>query len=272
MLLKKPGFTIIAALALALGIGANSAMFSIINAILLKPLPFDDLDRIVAVWDRVPRQGAERNSVAVANFLDWREQSNSFEHLAIYSAWSANLGGIDTPERVFGYHVSPNLLDVVGIKVVLGRNFQPDEDRPGNNHVMILTHGLWQRRFGGDPNVLGRTVSVNGVTRTIIGVLPPNVNYPQGAEILAPLAMAPETTRNRNYHDSQVVGRLKAGVSVEQAQSDLAAIAGRLEQQYPNTNAGRSVEVLPILDDVVREYKSGSLLMMAAVAFVLLIA
>src|SRR5262245_59222311 len=200
MLLKKPGFTIVAALALALGIGANSAIFSIINAILLKPLPFDNLDRIVVVWEKVPSQGAERNSASVANYLDWREQSNSFENLAIYTWWSANLGGIETPERVRGYQVSPNLLDTVGIKVALGRNFQPDEDHPGKDNVVILTHGLWQRRFGGDPGVVGRTVNVNGVARTIIGVMPLNVIYPQGAEILAPMAMTPETTRNRNYH------------------------------------------------------------------------
>jgi putative ABC transport system permease protein len=272
MLLKKPGFTIVAALALALGIGANSAIFSVINAILLKPLPFDDLDRIVAVWEKPASQPGERNSVSVANYLDWREQSNSFENLAICALWSANLGGIETPERVFGYHVSPNLLDAVGIKVALGRNFRPDEDRPGNNHVVILTHGLWQRRFGGDPNVVGRTVNINDVARTIIGVMPPNVIYPPGAEILAPMAMTPETMRDRTNHSSLVVGRVKAGLTVGQAQSDLDAIARRLEQQYPNMNTGRGVGVFPILEDTVREYKTGSLMMMAAIAFVLLIA
>ncbi|MGH9755134.1 MAG: ABC transporter permease [Blastocatellia bacterium] len=158
MLLKKPGYTIVATLALALGIGANSAIFSVINAILLKPLPFDDLDRIVALWEKVPSQGVERNEVSVANYLDWRAQSNSFERLAIYTWWSANLGGVEPPERVQGFRVSPNLLDTVGIKVALGRNFQPDEDQPGKENVVILTHGLWQRRFGGDPNIVGHTV------------------------------------------------------------------------------------------------------------------
>jgi putative ABC transport system permease protein len=272
MLLKKPGFTTVAALALALGIGANSAIFSIINATMLKPLPFDDLDRIVAVWEKAPGPGAERNQASVANYLDWREQSNSFENLAIYMYWSANLSGIDTPERVRGYQVSPNLLDVVGVKVALGRNFLPDEDLPGKDNVVILTHGLWRRNFGGDPNVVGRTANVNGVARTIIGVMPPDVIYPYGAELLAPMAMTTETMRNRNYHTSLVVGRLKEGVSIGQAQSDLDAIAGRLEQQYPNTNTGRGVGVFPILEDTVREYKTGTLMLMAAVAFVLLIA
>jgi putative ABC transport system permease protein len=271
MLLKKPGFTIVAAMALAMGIGANSAIFSIINAILLKPLPFDDLDRIVAVWEKVSQSG-ERNSVAVANYLDWREQNNSFESLAIYRYWSANLGSVEPPERVRGVHVSPNLLDTVGIKVALGRNFSPDEDQPGNYHVVILTHGLWQRLFGGDPNVVGRTVSVNGVARTIIGVLPPNVIYPQGAEILAPMAMRSETTSDRNNHESLVVGRLKAGVTIGRARSDLDAVARRLERQYPNTNTGRGVGVLPILEETVREYKGMTLMTMAVVTLVLLIA
>jgi FtsX-like permease family/MacB-like periplasmic core domain len=130
MLLKKPGFTIVAALALALGIGANSAIFSIINAILLKPLPLDDLDRIVALWEKVPSRGVEHIEASVANYLDWRAQSDSFENLAIYTWWSANLGAIEPPERVRGFYVTPNLLDTVGIKVALGRNFRPDEDQP----------------------------------------------------------------------------------------------------------------------------------------------
>jgi len=272
MLMKNSGFTLIAIITLALAIGANSAIFSIINAIVFKPLPFYDLDRIVMVWEKAPGPIAERNSVSVANYLDWREQSKSFVNLAICMYWSANLSGINTPERVRGYQVSPNLLDALGVKVALGRNFLPDEDQPGKDNVVILTHGLWQRSFGGDPNVVGRKANVNGVARTIIGVMPPKVNFPVGVELLAPMAMTPETMGNRAYHTNQVIGRLKEGVSVGQAQSDLDAIAGRLEQQYPNTNTGRGAGVFPILEDAVREYKTAALMMMAAVAFVLLIA
>src|SRR5262245_23672768 len=272
MLLKKPGFTVVATLALALGIGANSAVFSVINAIVLKPMPFDNTDRIAALWERVPGQGVERNEASVANYLDWRGQSNSFENLAIYTWWSANLGGIEPPERVRGFHVSPNLLDTVGIKVALGRNFRPDEDQLGKSAVAILTHGLWQRRFGGDPNIIGRTVNVNGVTHTIIGVMPPDVIFPRGTEILAPMTMTPETMRNRGDHGNLVVGRLKEGVSIGQAQSGLDAISKRLEQQYPKTNTGRGVGVFPILEDTVRDYKVAAMMMMAAVGFVLLIA
>jgi len=272
MLLKKPGFTMVAALALALGIGANSAVFSVINAILLKPLPLDDLDRIVTLWEKIPSQGVERNEASVANYLDWRGQSNSFENLSIYTWWSANLGGIEPPERVRGFLVSPNLLDTVGIKVALGRSFRPDEDQPGKDNVAILTHDLWQRRFGADPKVVGRAVTVDGVARTIIGVMPPDVIFPRGAEILGPMAMTPAMMRSRGSHGNLVVGRLKVGVSIGQAQSDLDAIARRLEHQYPNTNTGRGVGVFPILEDTVRDYKVASLMMMAAVAFVLLIA
>ena len=271
MLMKNSGFTLIAIATLALAIGANSAIFSIINAIVLKPLPFGNLDRIVALWEKTPGRGLEHNEASVANYLDWRAQSNSFENLAIYMYWNANLGGIETPERMRGFHVSPNLLDAVGITVALGRNFRPDEDHPGNNYVVILTHGLWQRRFGGDPNIIGRTINVNDVRRTIIGVMPPDVIFPRGAEILAPLVMTPETMSIRGEHEALVVGRLKMGVTIGQAQSDLNAIAGRLERQYPDTNAGRGVGVFPILEDTVREIKSAALMMMAAVAFVLLI-
>src|SRR5262249_25133059 len=163
--------------------------------------------------------------------------------------------------------VSPNLLDALGVKIALGRNFLPDEDQPGKDNVVILTHGLWRRGFGGDPNVFGRAGHVNGVARTNICVKPPERGDPARAPPLAPLAMTQETMRNRTYHTNLVVGRLKKGVSAGQAQSDLEAIAGRLELQHPNTNTGRGVRVFPILEDTVREYKMAMMMMMAAVAF-----
>jgi putative ABC transport system permease protein len=272
MLLKKPGFTIVAILALALGIGANSAVFSVINAILLKPLPVDDPQRIVALWEKIPSRGVDRNEASVANYLDWRAQNSSFDHLAIYTWWSANIGGIELPERVRGFRVSPNLLDAAGIKVAQGRNFLPSEDQPGKDSVTILSHGLWQRGFGADPNVIGRTVMVNGVARTIIGVMPKDVTFPRGAEILAPMAMTPEVMGNRGSHSNLVIGRLKNGVSIAQAQSDLDAISNRLERQYPKSNTGRGVGVFPIVADTVREFQTAGWVMMGAVGFVLLIA
>src|SRR5215218_8194505 len=171
-LLKRPGFTFIAVLTLALGIGANTAIFSAINALLLKPLPFPELDRVVAIWDKLPSRGLMHNEVAIANYLDWQSQSQSFEQLAVYRWWSANLTGVDTPERIQGFLVSPNYLDAIGMKPIMGRNFTPEEIQPGKDAVAIITHSLWQRRFGGDPNIINKTVSLNSIARTVIGVMP----------------------------------------------------------------------------------------------------
>ncbi|HZS05564.1 MAG TPA: ABC transporter permease [Blastocatellia bacterium] len=271
-LLGKPGFAAVAVLALALGIGANTAVFSIINAILLKPIALPDLDRIVVLWEKLPSQGVERNEASVANYLDWRAQQSSFEQLAIYTWWGANLTGVEPPERVRGFRVSANLFEAIGVKPALGRGFLPDEDQPGKDSVAILSYGLWQRRFGGDPNLIGRSVTLNSVARTVVGVLPKDLNFPRGGEVLVPLAITPELARSRNSHGYLTVARLKPGVTVAQAQSDLDAIARRLEQQYPDTNTGRGVLVTPILTDTVRSYKKATLVMMGAVGFVLLIA
>jgi len=272
MLLKNPGFTAVAALALALGIGANTAIFSVVNALLLRPLPFEHLDRIVRLWEKVPSQGMERNEASVANYLDWRGQQSVFEHLGLYRWWSVNLTGVDAPERVQGFLISANLFDVLGVKPALGRGFLPEEEQPGRDRVAILSHGFWQRRFGSDPQLVGKTISLNGITRTVVGVMAPEYNYPPGGEVWAPFAITPEQARNRSNHSYLAVARLKPGVSQAQAQADLDAIAKRLEQQYPQTNTGRGVGVFPLLDETVHFYKPALLVMLAAVGFVLLIA
>src|SRR5262245_31521649 len=156
-LLKRPGFTAIAVLTVALGIGANSMIFSILNALILKPLPFPDPERIVALWDKVPSRGVERNEVTLANYLDWRAQNRSFEQLGIYRWWSTNLSGNENPERVQGFLVTANFCDIVGVKPILGRGFAPEENEPGKDAVALLTYSLWQRRFGGDPNIVNKT-------------------------------------------------------------------------------------------------------------------
>ncbi|CAN5450703.1 ABC transporter permease [soil metagenome] len=270
-LLKRPTLTIIAIITLAIGIGANSAIFSVVNSLLIKPLPFNDLDRLVAIWEKQPSQGMERNEVALANYLDWRSQNNSFEQIGLYRWWSTNLTGIEPPERVQGFQVSANFFDVVGMNPAIGRGFAADEDQPGKDAVAILTHGLWQRRFAGDPNITSKTIALNGVTRTIIGVLPPDFNFPPGAEILAPLTITPELATNRTNHSYLAVGRLKSGVSLQSAQVELGTIAQRLEQQYPGSNTGRGIVVYPIVADTVRLYQTAILVLMAAVGFVLLI-
>ena len=270
-LLQRPTLTIIAILTLAVGIGANTAIFSCINALLLKPLPFPDPERIVAVWEKLPSRGVERNEVAVANYLDWRAQSKTFEHLGIYRWWSTNLTGVDVPERLQGFQVTPNFLDIVGVRPIMGRGFSPEEDQLGKEAVALLTYSLWQRRFGSDPNIVNKTIVTNGLTRTIIGVMPPDFNYPKGAEIYAPIAITPALARERNFHANLGIGRLRPGVSIEAAQAEFDTIASQLEKQYPESNTGRGVVIYPILQDTVRMYSTALWVMMGAVGFVLYI-
>src|SRR5215470_19431621 len=187
-LLRRPGFTIIAVITLALGIGANTAIFSAINALLLKPLPFPELDRVVAVWDKLPARGIAHNEVTFANYLDLKAQNQSFEQLALYRWWSPNLTGVEPPERIQGFLVTANFFDALGMKPIMGRNFAEEENQPGKDQVAIITYSLWQRRFGADPNILNRTISLNSVTRNVIGVMPERFNFPKGAEVYAPLA------------------------------------------------------------------------------------
>ncbi len=270
MLVQKPGFTLIAVITLALGIGANTAIFSVVNALLLRPLPFDNLDRIVAVFERT--SDAPRNEAAAANYFDWQAQQSVFEHIGMYRWWGANLTGVEMPERVQGFLITASLFDVLGARPALGRGFTPEEEQPGQDRVVILNHGFWQRRFGGDPGIIGRAVSLDGVTRTVVGVMPPEYNYPPGGEILAPLALTPQQKQSRRNHTYLGVARLKPGVSLEQARADMDTIAARLEQQYPQTNTGWGAAVFPLLDHTVREYRQALLVLLGAVGFVLLIA
>jgi putative ABC transport system permease protein len=271
-LLRRPTFTLIAVVTLALGIGANTAIFSAINALLLKPLPFPDLDRVVAVWDKLPSRGVMHNEVAVANYLDWKSQTQSFDQLALYRWWSANLTGIDPPERIQGFLVTANFLDVTGVKPIMGRTFLPEENQPGKDQVAVITHSLWQRRFGGDPNILEKTITINTITRRVIGVMPERFNFPKGAEIYAPLQMTPELMKSRGNHGYYVIGRLKQGASIAGAQAEIDNVSARLEQQFPETNKGWGATVFPLVADTVRTYDTALWVMMAAVGFVLLIA
>src|ERR1043165_9857501 len=271
-LLKRPGFTAIAVVTLALGIGANSAIFSAINALLLKPLPIPNQDRVVAIWDKNPSRGYEHNEVAFANYLDWRAQNHSFDHLALERWWSTNLTGGDMPERIQGFLVTANFFDVVGIKPLQGRNFIEEENQPGKDGVAIIAHSLWQRRFGSDPAIVNKTITTNGIPRTVIGVLPEGFNYPKGAEVYAPIAMTPQLIKSRDNHSYYVIGRLKDGVTLPSAQADIDTITARLATQYADTNVGLGATVYPIVADTTRVYSTAMWIMMAAVGFVLLIA
>ncbi|HXD33037.1 MAG TPA: ABC transporter permease [Pyrinomonadaceae bacterium] len=270
-LLKRPGISVIAIITLALGIGANSAIFSAVHALLLKPLPFPELDRVVAIWDKMPSHGVQHNEVTMANYLDWRAQGQSFDQLALYRWWSTNLAGVEPPERIQGFLVTANFFDALGMKPILGRNFTAEENEPGKDAVAIVTHSLWQRRFGGDPNIVGKALKLNSITRTVIGVMPERFNFPKGAEIYAPIAITPELARSRGNHSYYVVGRLKPGVTRQNVQAEIDTISARLEQQYPETNTGWGANVYPIVKDTVRMYDTALWVMMGAVGFVLLI-
>jgi putative ABC transport system permease protein len=208
----------------------------------------------------------------MANYLDLQSQSQSFEQLALYRWWSANLTGIDPPERIQGFLVTANFLDTTGMKPIMGRTFLAEENQPGKDAVAVITHSLWQRRFGGDPNILNKTITINSITRTVVGVMPERFNFPKGAEVYAPLAMTPELMKSRGNHSYYVLGRLKPGASIVSAQAELDNVSARLEQQFPETNKGWGAAIFPIVADTVRTYDTALWIMMGAVGFVLLIA
>src|SRR6185369_4742607 len=271
-LLRRPGFTLIAVVTLALGIGANTAIFSAINALVLKPLPFPDLDRVVAIWDKMPSHGVLHNEVTFANYLDLKAQNRSFEQLALYRWWSPNLTGVEPPERIQGFLVTANFFDSLAMKPILGRSFVDEENQPGKDAVAIITHSLWQRRFGGDPDILNKTITINTVVRKIIGVMPEHFNFPKGAEVYAPIAITPELMKSRGSHSYYIIGRLNRGTSIASAQADIDNIMARLEQQFPDTNTGWGATAFPLVADTVRTYDTALWIMMGAVGFVLLIA
>jgi len=204
--------------------------------------------------------------------VDLRDQNHSFEKLALYRWWSANLTGVEPPERLQGFLVTGNFFDVIGTKPIMGRTFLEHENQAGSSQVAVITHSLWQRRFGGDPNILNKTLALNGNTLTIIGVMPEHFNYPKGAEVYAPFSFTPALLSNRQNHAHYVLGRLKPGVTIEGAQSDVDTIMKRLEAQYPETNTSLGANVYPIVKDTVRTYDTALWIMMGAVGFVLLIA
>ncbi len=265
-LARTPGFTTAAVLALALGIGATTAIFSVVDAVLLRPLPYREPARLAVLLHR------GRNPVAPANFLDWKRDASSFEAMGAADFWQANLTGVDTPERVQGLHVTANLLPMLGVPPLIGRLFAPDEDAPGREHTVVLGYRLWQRRFGGDPSVLGRTVTLDGEPHTVVGVMPRGFEFPpfwaRGAEMWAAMPLADRAV-NRSAQSLRVFGRLSPGTSLPQARAEIATLTGRLEQAYPGTN--RDVRVLSLDDVVVGDVRAALLVLLGAVAFVLLI-
>jgi predicted permease len=268
-MLKNPGFTVVAVLTLALGIGANTAMFSIISGVLLKPLAYRDSEQIVTLL-----HGGQR-PVAPADFLDWRTQSQSFEKMAAAELWGGILTGGDRPEDIPGIRFGDGMFQLLGVQPLLGRTFQADDFEPGKGHVVVLGHALWQRRFGGDPGVVGRSLTINGESYTVLGVMPSQFRFApfwaSKAEMAAPLDLA-QRAASRGGSSLRVFARLKPGVSLERAQTEMNTICHRLELAYPDTNTGRTVQVDSLLEQVVGNLRRGLLILAGAVGFVLLIA
>jgi putative ABC transport system permease protein len=268
-LARHPGFTAVAVITLALGIGANTAIFSVVNAVLLRPLPFDHPERIVWVWDTPPQLSIA--PAALPDFLDWKEQNRSFDHLAAYQSGKMFLdagdGTTDTPVGL----VTPELFSVFHVSPILGRTFTNEETLPERFRVAVLSHSMWQNRFGSDPNVSGRTIQLNGAAYTIIGVMPAGFSYPDRAEIWRPLVIDPAKL-DRGPHYLNVVGRLKPGVTLAQAQADMSTIAARLSQQYREKNAGHGVKLERLSNVVVGDIGLALYVLLGAVGFVLLIA
>jgi putative ABC transport system permease protein len=272
LLLKDPGFTFIAVITLALGIGANSAIFSVVNALVLKPLPFEHLDRLVSIRESLPNQGLKATAVSPADFIDWRSQTTAFQELAAYRIRDITITSTGEPELVRGAFISADFFSALKLNAVTGRTLLPEEDQPGRDQVVVLGYGLWQRRFAADPNVLGATITTGGRAVTVVGVLPPDFDYPFGTELWMPLALAPPQMTERRTRSLYVLAHLKPGVTVAQAHAEMLAVARRIEEQYPQTNAGLSVAVVPLSDQQAEFTRPLLSVLIGMAGFLLLIA
>jgi len=273
MLVQKPGFTIVVVAALALGIGANTAIFSVVNSILLRPLPYRDPGRLVMIWMDNKRMNVDQDIHSYANYADYRDQNQVFESMAAYSGVSLNLVGEGEPERVIGAAATASLFDVLGVDPRMGRVFTTDEEQIGRDKVVVLGYGLWQRRFGKDPNIVGQEILVSDVSRTVIGVMPPSFKYPhKDAEIWVPLAVDENRKKSRGSFSYYAIGRLKPGVAIEPARAEMGSIASNLERQYPDVLEGYGVNLVPLHEQVTGKVRPALLVLLGTVAFVLLIA
>src|SRR5579872_6694235 len=272
MLRKSPGFTAVAVITLALGIGANTVTFSTVNGMLLRPFVFPELSRVLAIWETAPKQNIERASAAAANFRDWEEQNHSFEYLAAMHGWSANMTGTGTPERVEGYQVTPDFFHLLGMPAREGRALTKDDFKPGHVPVVVLSQGFWEQRLGAKPGLVGSTLEFNGEARTVVGIMPRDFNFPTGAQAWAPLILTETAAEDRSNHYLKVIGRLKPRVSQSQAEADLTAIAAREGREYPQTNTGHSVHVIGVVEDLTQGSRQFLLMLVGAAAFVLLLA
>jgi putative ABC transport system permease protein len=281
MLLKAPGFTAVAIIVLALGIGANTAIFSVVNAVLLRPLPYPQPDRLVQVWHTPPQSsfpGAKIFSVSPANYFDWVNQNRSFEQLAIYGFMSFNLTGKGEPESLIATRVSSNFFSVLRTQPMAGRVFTSEEDSSGHGKVVIISHAFWQSHFGADPNTVGQTISLNSESYTIVGIMPAKFAFPTSSDpkfqtqMWTPIAWTDKDRSVRGNHNFLVIGRLKLDTTLEQAKAEMTTISSRLEQQYPADDKGWGATIIPMREQMVGEVRTALMILLGAVGFVLLIA
>ena len=273
MLLKNPGITAIVILALALGIGANTAIFSVVNSVLLRPLPYEEADRLVFLNEK--SAVLDEMSISYPNFEDWRTQNQSFEKIGVYNRSSYNLTGAGEAERIVTGQVSADLFSVLRVNAGLGRVFTNDEDKRGGTPVVVLSYGLWQRRFAGQTSILNQQITLNGKPYTVIGVMPQDYQYPSRVEMWVPVGQLSDQAswKSRGNHPGLYgVGRLKPGVSFEQSVADMARVGANLEKQYPDSNTGNGIRLRPLLEIFVSDIRRALWVIFGAVAFVLLIA
>lgn len=278
-MIMKPGFAAAVVLTMALGIGANAAIFSVLDSVLLKPLPYSHPESLIKVWTRFTGIGlpGDQNWVSAPEFRDFQQLNHSFSELAAISAGTFNLGVKGSPQRVIGGSISPNLFAMLGVQPTMGRMFLAEEAQPGHDNELILSDGLWRRVFGGNPNVVGSKVDIDGVPMTVVGVMPKGFSYPDDSEIWCPLAFSPDdlSENNRGSHGLEVLGRIKPGLSLAQAQSDMNRVAGTMIEQhasYPYRKYDFGILLHPLLEETVGDVKPSLFVLMAAVALVLLIA
>jgi putative ABC transport system permease protein len=275
MLLKKPGFTFVAVLVLALGIGANTALFSVVNGVLLRPLPYSDPERIVTLWERNERDGIARDDVSPANFLDWQERAQSFSEIAFANPFSFDYTGGDEPEVLRNALVSRGFFQILGTNALHGRTFLPEEYEAGKSQVVVLGHGLWQRRFGGDPKVVGRTLALDDKPYTVVGVMPPEFRlhlFDKPEEMWSPQILTEDLRRQRKATYLKVIARLKPGATVESARAEMDSIAARLAEEHPSTNQGVGITTVTLPEQMTGAWRPALLVLLGAVGCVLLIA
>jgi putative ABC transport system permease protein len=273
MLLKNPGFTLIAVLTLALGIGANTAIFSAINGVLLSALPYPQPEQLAMVWCDNRRQGIPDDITSYPNFVDWRDRNKTFQGMSGMTSDTYNLTGVGEPEEINAATVSINFFQLIGVNPILGRVFTAEEEQPGRDKVVVLSHSLWQRRFGGDPGILNKTISLSDQPYVVVGIMPPGFQFPEKTEMWGPLAPdeGMRSDKARFGFFLPVVGRLKPGVTRAQAQADLDVVASQIEKQFPDM-AGYGVNVVPVLENTVGPIRRALIILFVAVLFVLLIA